>query len=215
MKVVIAGLGDIGKNLAETLCHHEHNELVLIDINQKRCEELSTVFDALVLNGDATDPEILKKADISSADAIVATTDGDAINTVIAMLGHRFGVDKIIVKLKDLGLRAACREIGVTKIIAPKISAAADIVSSLHGFDRLDFSMIIRGGIQLVELNARSASGHRLDELDMPEGILIIAVLRGQKVLLPRGKTKLEENDIVFALVENEKALKKLISLIQ
>jgi len=214
MKIVVVGIGDIGRNLIETLCRHGHNELVLIDIDEKRCEELAAEFDALVLHGDGTNPELLEKARLSEADALVATTSSDAINTVIAMLGHRMRMGKIIVKLNDVGLRAACQEIGVSKIVAPKISAAAEIVSSLHGFDRLDFSLVVRGGLHLVEMGAGAVSGRQLADLGLPEGILIVAVLRGDAVLIPRGKTMLDENDVLLILVDSEKSLKKVRSIL-
>lgn len=81
MRVVIVGLGDIGRELAENLARRRNNELILIDADEKRCERLAGEIDALVLHGDGTDPEILKKAKLEEADALVATTHSDAINT--------------------------------------------------------------------------------------------------------------------------------------
>jgi trk system potassium uptake protein TrkA len=214
MRVIIVGVGDIGRELAENLSRREHNELVLIDIDEKRCEQLATELDALVLNGDGTDPGILKKAGLAEADALVAATGSDAINTVIAMLGHRLAVKKIVVKLNDVGLRAACQEIGVSKIIAPKISAAAEILAALYGFGRLDFSLVIRGGLRLIELTAGKASGKRLSEMDMPDGALIVAVLRGKQALVPRGRTRLEDGDVLLVLVESDDILEKVRRLL-
>lgn len=210
MRVVIVGIGDIGRNLADTITRHEKSEVVLIDIDEKRCEQLAAEVDALVLHGDGTNPEILKKARTGEADALVAVTGSDALNTVIAMLGHRLGVKKIIVKLNDVGLRAACQEIGVTKIIAPKISAAVEILASLHGFGRLDFSLVVRGGLRMIEMGVGHAAGKRLSELAMPESVLVVAVLRGDRVVIPRGQTRLEENDVLMVLVENENQVEKL-----
>ena len=210
MRVVIVGVGEIGRELAENLARWKNNELVLIDIDQKRCEQLADELDALVLHGDGTNPEILKKAQVAQADALIATTGSDAINTVVAMLGHRMGITQMIVKLNDVGLRAACQELGVTKIIAPKISAAAEILAALYGFDRLDFSLVIRGGLRLVELSVgAAAAGQPLAELGLPEGVLVVAVLRGEEILVPRGKTTLQAGDVLLTLAESEAALEK------
>lgn len=146
MKIIIVGIGDVGLELVEQLIKQEDNELVLIDTDEEHCDELAEKTDALVLQGDGTDPEILKKAQISEADALVATTGSDPLNTVIAMLGSRFEVEKIIVRLKGLGLRSACQEIGVSKIISPQIAAAAEILSTLYGPERVDFSLLARRG---------------------------------------------------------------------
>jgi len=217
VRVVIIGVGDIGHELAENLTHRGNVELVLIDADENRCEELAGELDALVLQGDGSDPEILKKARVAEADALVATTGSDAMNTVTAMLGHRMGVQNIIVKLNGVGLRAACQEIGVNKIIAPKISAAAEILATLYGFDRLDFSLVVRGGLRLVELSAEGVRDKRIAELELPDGALVVAILRGDEVLVPRGQMKLEEGDVLLVLVESGGVLekvKKLLSIV-
>ena len=158
------GIGEIGRELANNLARKEHNELVLIDKDEDRSETISSEFDALVIHGDGSDPEILKKAQIRKADALVALTGSDPVNTVIAMLGHLMEEKKIIVKLNTYGLRAACREIGVDAIIAPKIAAAAEIVSTLFGFDRVNFSSVASGGLRRCD-GPRSADG-RADFVD-------------------------------------------------
>jgi len=202
VKVVIVGAGEIGAELAHDLAGQGGNELVLIERNKARCEELAGDLDALVLHGDGTDPKVLNDAKAGEADALVATTDSDALNTVIAMLGHRLGIAKILVKLNDVGLGAACRELGVTDIISPKIVAAARLMASLYGLQRLDFSVVARGGLTLVELDAGRAAGRRLKELHLPDGTLVVLLHRGPEVLLPRPDTRLEEGDVLLLLAE-------------
>ncbi len=214
MRVVIVGMGDIGRELAGILSRRGGNELVLIDSDEKTCTELAATVDGLVLHGDGTDPALLKKAGLAEADALVATTSADPINTVIAMLGHRLGVAKIIVKLNRMGLRAACQEIGVTRIIAPKLSAAAEIAGALHGVNRLDFSLAVQGGLRLIELDAGAAVGKSLTELALPDDLLVVAIQRGQEVHIPRGATTLQENDILLVLAENHGAEEKLKKII-
>ncbi|MEJ2031565.1 MAG: TrkA family potassium uptake protein [Deltaproteobacteria bacterium] len=186
MRIVIVGLGDLGQQLADILSRWENNELVLIDSDQKTCDRLAAELDALVLCGDGTDPEILRKARLAEANALVATTGSDPLNTVIAMLGRRIGVEKIVVKLNNVSLHSACQEIGVDKIIAPKVSAAAEIASVLHGLDKLDFSAAVRGGLRLVEFSAGQAKDKQLSALDLPEGSLIVSVLQNGQMILPR-----------------------------
>ncbi len=206
MKVVIVGVGGVGRKLADTLSRLGRYELVLVDPDEANCELLAAELDGLVLCGDGTDPQLLKKTGLSPEDALVAATGSDALNTVIAMLGHRLGAAKIIVKLNDLGLRAACQELGVSRIIAPKISAAAEIVATLEGFERLDFTLVERAGLHLEEMSVDAARNRKLQDLAPPQGILVVVVLRGERALLPRGGTKLEENDLLLVLVENEAA---------
>jgi trk system potassium uptake protein TrkA len=215
VKVLIVGAGDIGVELAKVLARREANSIVLIEENEALCESLATELDALVLHGDGTHPEILTKAGIEDADALVAVTGSDAINTVIVMLGHRAGVAKNVVKLNDVGLRAACLEIGVTDIIAPKIASAGRIVSVLYGFHRLDLSLATRGGLQLVELPANSLAGKTVAESSFPEDVLAVTVMRGRRALLARGSTKIKDGDTLLLLVENDEALKRTRTLLE
>lgn len=210
MRVIIVGIGDIGHELAGDLTRGGSHEVVLIDANEARCEDLSEEFDAFVLEGDGTHPELLQKALVEEADALVASTDSDALNTVIAMLAKRFGVPTIIVKLKELGLRAACREMGVAHIISPNISAAAEILAALHGFGRPDVSLVTRGGLRFVELEVQGIDGVSLAELGVPDGVLVLTVIRGEDVLLARGKTRLHEGDLLLLLVEDEHVFGKM-----
>ncbi len=215
MRIVIVGVGDIGFELAHYLGRRQKNEIVLVDSDEKRCDMLAADMDALVLNGDGTDPEILKKAQLSDADVLVATTGSDPMNTVIAMLGNNMGVETIIVKLNGVGLRSACQAIGVRKIIAPKISAATEIFSAIYGFDKVNFSMVARGGLRLAEMSVGSAKGKQVSALEIPDGALLTAVRRENDVMLPRSNVKLQENDELLILIENKKVLEKLESILK
>lgn len=210
MRVVIAGAGSIGRELAGDLFREKDNEIVFIDTDESKCEKVSEEFDALVLNGDATNPDILKKAQISEADALIALTDNDAINTVIAMLGNRFEVKKIIVKLNDLSLRSACEEVGVKKIVTPKISASAEIYTSLFGLEHENLSLVVKGGIRLVTLEVNKAVGKKISDLDFPDGTHIIAIKKEDTVKLPRKEIKLSEDDELLILIEKRELLDKL-----
>ena len=209
MRTVIVGGGGIGREVAENLARRGGHQLVIVDSDQERCEKLAAELDALVLHGDGSNPAILEKAGLRDAEALVATTGSDALNTVVAMLGHRLEVPKVIVRLDDVGLRAACQEIGVTAIVAPKLATAAQIVSILYGLHRLDFSVAVRGGLQLVDLPAGNSAGRRIADLGLPEDVLVVMVQRGPEVLLGRGSTKIAEGDVLLVLARDEAAVTK------
>jgi len=214
MRIVIVGAGSIGRGLAEDLSRRGGNELVLVDVDEQRCQAVASKVDALVLHGDGTDPEMLEKAQIREAHALVACTGSDALNTVIAMLGRLAGVAKIVVKLDELGLHAACQQIGVTRIVAPKLAATTSMLAALYGTAGLDLSLLTHGGLDLVELPAGELAGTKLGDLDLPPEAVLIAILRGKQLLLPRPATALEAGDLFVALVEGDAARKKLRRLL-
>lgn len=209
MKVLIVGGGEIGARLAETLIKRKWNQVTLVELDEERARELADRLDALVIHGDGTHPEILKKARVTEMDALAACTGADSTNTVVAMLGKRFGLELMVVRLEDVGLRAACQEIGVTRIVAPEISAAAEMASTLSGYRHLDLSLLAQGGLELAQLSGEGVTGERLGDLAMPEGTLLVAVVRGEEALFPRPAVRLEEGDDLLVLAEDDKALGK------
>ncbi len=214
MRVIIVGIGSIGYELTRDLTRGGDHQVVLIDNEPERCEELSKQFDAFVLEGDGTNPELLQKALVEEADALIASTSSDALNTVIAMLAKRFDVPTVMVKLKDLGLRAACKEIGVARIVTPSISAAAEMLAALHGFGRPDLSLVTRGGLRFEELEVDDIDSTSIRDLKVPDGVLILTVMRGEKVMLARGDTHIQRGDLLLLLVEHESAVERMKSLV-
>ncbi|MBS3825419.1 NAD-binding protein [Candidatus Bipolaricaulota bacterium] len=210
MRIIIAGLGDVGTQLAEDLTFREGFELVLIDQDEEKCEDLSGEYDALVLHGDGTEPEILESAGAKETDALIATTESDALNMVIAVLGKKFDISQVVAKLEKTSLRTTARELGVDHVISPKLSAATEISSLLHGYDVLDFSLLVQGGARLIEISPGKYANEKVKELDLPEGILIASILREGVAIIPRGDTTLHENDIMIIITEDEEKEEKI-----
>lgn len=102
----------------------------------------------------------------------------------------------------------------MARIIAPSISAAAEILAALHGFGRPDLSLVTRGGLRFVELEVQGIEGKSLAELDVPDGVLVLTVVRSEEVLLARGKTRLQSGDSLLLLVENEHAFERMKELV-
>lgn len=208
MRIVIAGGGDLGRQVALDMSEAGHNEIVIIDTDEATASDLAENLDALVLHGDATDPEMLAKAEIGHADALVVTTGSDATNTVIAMLGHRSEVERIIVKLRANALRGALEEIGVSEVVAPTMAAAARIEAALHGDPRLNLNELVQGQLQMAEVTAsEKTDGRDLGDLDLPEGAVPVAVVRGSEASLARRDYRLAEGDAVLVVTESNEAL--------
>ncbi len=207
MRVIIAGAGSVGGQLLADLTSAGGRELVVIDTDQARGEELADAYDALVITGDASDPDILEKAQIDRADALVAATGSDPINTVIAMLAHRFDVDKIVVKLTSNALRGALDEIGVTDVVAPTMAAAAGISAALQGVSRRDLALLAEGGLQLVEVQAgKDTDGRRLGDLKVPQGAMPVAVLHDHEAALATSDTEVTEGDVILTIAIGDEA---------
>lgn len=207
MRIVICGTGAIGRQVLQDLAEAGGHELVVVDSDETVADEVASRFDALVVHGDATDPDILEKAQVRRADALVALTGSDAVNTVIAMLAHRFGLERIIVRVFSNALRGALEEIGVSDIVAPTMAAAARVEAALHGAHEAPLQEIIQGRLQIGELTVGPGRGGKLSGLGLPDSALTVAVVRGSDASLPRLEGQVEEGDVVVVIAETEKAL--------
>lgn len=208
MRVIIAGAGDLGLQLLRDLSETNEHEVVVVEVDEQRAEHLADEYDALVIAGDAADPGILDKAQIRQADALVAVTGSDPINTVIAMLGHRLDVERIVVKLTSNALRGALEEIGVSDVVAPTMAAASRIEAALHGAEHDDLRELIPGRVEVGEITVgRGGDGKTIADLDVPDDALLVAVVHGGDSSLPRRDTELEEGDVVVAVAESEEGL--------
>jgi trk system potassium uptake protein TrkA len=134
MRVIIVGIGGMGKELAESLLSTEKYEPVLIEKNKERCDWLSKNMDSVVFCGNGTDPELLRKAKPSEAGALVATIDSDTANIVIGKLGKNMAVPNVLVKLENSSLENTCREMGIDDVVLPN-SLAIDWIDSNLGID--------------------------------------------------------------------------------
>lgn len=207
MRILIAGASPTGRQLLASLTRDSAHEIALVDRDAEVCEQLAAEHDALVVNGDATDPEILDKAQIDRADAVVACTSSDPINTVIAMLAHRQGVERIIVVITTDTMRGALGEVGVTDVIAPTMAAVGQIEAALQGADSTQLGELMQRGLHLAEMHVgEDADRSRLGDHDLPDGALAIAHVRGDELQLARPDIELRAGDVVLALAESEKA---------
>lgn len=204
MKVIIVGLGALGRKLAEELAGKV--ELVLIDSDEATCKEAADRYDALVLRGDGTDPALLEDAGVKGA-VLVAATGSDPINTVVGILAKQAGAERAIVVLDDLALRTACHAAGVDVVVSPVISAANEIQGYIFGKEALDFSVAVAGGARMAELSPGPLAGKRLAEIPLPKGTVIPLILREGRALVPTADTALSPEDVAILLAESEDKL--------
>jgi len=211
MRIVIVGLGSTGMELARTLIDKRDNEIVLIDIDEDTTETVSEEFDAVTVTGDASNPEILRQARLEEADALIAVTDSDAINLVIAMIARQWDVKKIAIKLTRASLRPAGREIIEDIIVVmPHASAANAIVQSIYGKERSNIAEAIGGALYQETVEVEEDGGRKIEELDLPEDCLVIALRREGDVMLARAETRIEKGDTLIILAENEDSIEKI-----
>jgi len=128
LKVVIAGGGRFGENIAKRLAE-KGVKVYVIDINERICNKLSKVVPALIICGDACDPKTLNEVGMEDTDFFLAMTGNDELNIICALLAKELGAKNVIVRINHPEHLEACKELGIeeTLSIYPADLVARDI----------------------------------------------------------------------------------------
>lgn len=215
-KVMIVGGGKTGLYLSQKLANRGA-AVKLVEQSKARCQYLSTrVKNVVVLNGDGTDIGLLEEENLDEMDAFVTATGIDEQNLLLALTAKQRGIEEVISKVSREGYLALIENMGVDMVLNPLEISSAEIYGIIQGKKRVISSTLVQGQAEIVEIIVHgdmSMKGKALKDLELPSGMLIAAVYREGKVIIPDGNTKLLPNDrvIVISLLTNVPELEKLL----
>lgn len=203
MFILIAGGGKIGLHLIRALLAQGH-EVALIERDQRVSAMIVQEFqEVVVLAGDATNPELLRRADIERADVVVSVAGRDQDNYVLSKMAKQmFGVKRTVARVNDPRNEELFRLAGVDFIISvtSMVSRAIEAEIVPHNIMTL---FTWHGRMAMVEVilpeNA-PVVGMPLRKLDLPESSILAAVWRNETPVIPTGETVLMAGDEIFAL---------------
>lgn len=210
MKIIIAGAGEIGFHLAKLLSY-ESQDITLIDFDKNALDYAENNLDIRAIKGDATSIKILKKADVSNADLIIAVTGVETANITICVLANQLGVDKSIANISNTEFIDNEDEIGLKKFgIDELISSealAADEISLLLNQSAFDHTYKFEGGALIMlgtHLSAEAPfvgkSVQEAAQIYPNVRFVTIAIQREGThfTIIPRGSTEFKEGDYVY-----------------
>jgi len=211
MKVVIAGGGSVGRFIAEQLTQGGHT-VILIDQDQavvKRASARNEPAGVTWLQGDACEIGTLAEAGAQDADVIASVTGDDEDNLVISLLAKQeFGVPRVVARVNNPKNEWMFNEMwGVDVAVSTPhlITALVQEAVSVGSFVRL---LSFEGGkAKLAEVTLAEGSpadGKEISELGFPRDATVVAVIRKERVIVPRGDTVVRCGDEVVVLVTNE-----------
>ncbi len=214
MESIIVGGGKIGYNLLKTLTERKY-QVVLIERNRETCQKIADELDADIICGDGTDLDVLKDAGIEGAEIVAAVTGTDEENMVICQIAKiSFNVKKTIARVNNPKNIAMFKALGIDRIVC-STEVIADMIE--YELDKEDYRIIKtfeRGAMVLAETSIDANTlwcNHQIKELELPKECVITSVLRGEKVIYPRGDTQIIENDKVL-LITNHPTLTTLMN---
>ncbi len=214
MDIIIVGCGRVGAEVA-LLLSQEGNNVTVIDKKPTAFQRIGSTFNGICLQGNGFDLDVLNKANITSADALVVVTNGDNTNIMVSQIAKKiFKVPKVIARLYDprrteiyqrLGLELISGTTLVASLIRDKL-----IESHYSGY------FIEARGLGTIEINVTEKfAGKKVSQLNRNGEFLIATIIKQKKPIIPAPATKVELGDVLIAIVSNEniKKIKKIFDL--
>lgn len=214
--ILIAGGGKVGVNLARELYESGH-EVALIERDPARAVALSSKLDCQVFVGDSSTHDVLEAAGAARARVFVAATGSDQDNLIACQVAKKvFGVPKTIARASNPKNEEVMARLGVDSTVSSTSIIQQVIERELPTVRIKTLLSLQAGAFQILEYpldGGSPAAGHTVREMNLPHESNLIAILRGNKTVVPRGDTAFKDGDIVVALVntENEAQLRSAL----
>ena len=206
MKIVIVGGGKVGSTLAGQLAREGH-DIILIDKRRDVVSALSAKMDIMVVYGNGASMGTLQNADIGNSDLLIAVTPQDELNFMCCVIARKLGCANTIARIRDPEYHEQLyflrEELGLSMTVNPEWSAAQEIfrLMQIPGFLKRD--SFAKGRVEIVEIEVRDFSPLRGMQMRMLHQklrvkVLVCAVERGSKVVIPDGNFTLEQGDKIY-----------------
>ena len=201
-RVMIAGGSQESLHIAELL-EQIGVEATIIERDRKRCLELAEALPkALVLNGDATDLELLEMEGVAGMDAFVASTGNDETNLLTSLLAKTVGARKVVALIDDFSYLQLIPRLEIDASVSPRLSTVNAILRDVRG-ESITSVATLKGidaeAIEFVVAGTSKIVGKRLDKVHFPPGGRLGILVRGEEVIVPQADTVVQEGDIAVA----------------
>lgn len=199
MRIVIAGCGRVGSDLALTLSEEGH-DVSVVDSRPEVFDRLGSTFNGTTHEGLGYDVQLLREAGIELADAFVAATDSDNANAMAVQVAKRvFGVPKTIARLDDPAREEAYRALDVQFVPGAKLTSK--VIHEQIVREEFSYHVTFAGGdVEIVEIIiGPEGAGITVSDLEVPDSLRVAAIYRDGRSVIPDDQFHLGEGDLVVA----------------
>ncbi len=218
-RVVIAGGGNIGLRLAQTL--EDQNQVKLIERDTKRARRISEQLrNSIVLAGDAADEELLVEENIDSADVFCALTNSEEANILSAMLAKRLGAHRVMALISRPAYAELMQTGPIDVAISPQTVTIGSLLAYVRRGDVVQVHSLRAGAAEAMETIAHGVRGGKvvgrpIEDIRLPEGAKIVTVVRGDAVIMAHHDTVIENGDHVILFLADKRHVEQVERLFQ
>jgi len=203
MRVVFVGAGDLSVETAKLLINRGH-EVVIIEENKDKIDDLSDSLDCSFLHGDGSKPQILDEAGPEHADFLFCLTENDQYNIIAALVGRSLGYSEVIVHIHDEDYLNICNELGLERTISPSKTISRYLADTVAGIDILELSTLIKCEARCMMIQIDKTTEGSVADLDLPEGARVIAIYRNEHFMHVGSDSTLKTEDEALILTHSD-----------
>jgi len=216
-KILIIGGGNIGLNLAKLLEANSEARVKIIEKNKQTAENIATeLSSSIVIHGDALDEEILKEANIEDAETVLALTNDDENNIMVCVLAEKTGLQKRTIAIVNKSNYSLLQKsLNIDDLVDPRMTTVSRIMEHVHKGTIGTVYSLLDGTYEFIEAKILEKSellNKSIKDSNLPEHIRIGAVVRKEKVIIPKSDFVFEKDDLVVFLAKREQ-LKEIESI--
>lgn len=219
-RIVIAGGGHIGERLAEAI--ESRYQVKIIEMNPARCRYLSDTLDSsIVLQGSASDRDLLTEENINDADIFLALTNDDEANIMSSLLAKRLGARKVMSIINNPAYVDLIHGGEIDIAISPQLATIGTLLTHVRRGDIVSAHSLRRGAAEAIEVIAHGDSrsskvvGRMVGQITLPEGTSIGAVIRDEEVLIAHDDTLIASGDHVILFLVDKRHIRDVERLFQ
>jgi len=219
-RVVIAGGGNIGLRLALAL--ESTNQVKIIERDPQRARFISEQLNkAIVLVGDAADEELLIEENIDNIDVFCGLTNAEEANILSAMLAKRLGAHRVMALINRPSYVGLVESGTIDIAISPQQVTIGSLLAHVRRGDVVKVHSLRRGSAEAIEAIAHGTEesskvvGRKVEEIDLPRGTGIIAIVRGEDVIIAHHDVVIESDDHVILFMTDRRKIERLEELFQ
>jgi len=219
-RIVIVGGGNVGIFLAHSIEEsYPAANLKLIEANKVAAERaVQALSRTTVLVGNALDPEILTEANVANAETIVVVTNEDEVNVLVGLLAKRQGCGRAVALVNNPVFGPLIANLGIDVVVSPRAITVSTILQHVRRGRIRAVHSLGEGIGEVIEGDALETSplvGAPLKDINLPAGVVVGALVRGDEVILPRGDTVIKTGDriVIFVTTEAVKKVEKMFSV--
>jgi len=219
-RVVIAGGGNIGVRLALAL--EQTNQVKLIERDQGRARVISEQLNrAIVLVGDAADEELLLEENVDNVDVFCALTNSEEANILSSMLAKRLGAHKVMALINRASYVDLVEAGSIDIAISPQQVTIGSLLAHVRRGDVVKVHSLRRGAAEAIEAIAHGTEkesrvvGRKIEDIELPKGTAIVALVRNDKVIIAHHDTVIETDDHVILFMTDRRKIERLEQLFQ